>query len=251
MTSAVQIGPVNLHLYGLILGLAVLVAYEVSRRAGTRHGVAEKDMERVFGWVVMGGLLGARIYHVIDNSEYYSQHWLEIFMLWRGGLGIYGAILGGMIGMGWYLIVGFQRSFFKKKLFKMLDVGAMGLPVGQAVGRWGNYVNQELYGKATNLSWGLSIRGLETKHHPLFFYESVLLVLLFISMLWLDRKKGLPFGRGAYFGVYAIGYGFIRFGLEYLRVEPWRAGLLTVAQWMSVGFILTGILMLRRIWAKD
>jgi len=231
------------HPYGLIVGIAVWVAVEVAVRVGKKYQIDEKTVWAAAMWAVVSGVVGARIYHIIDQWPYYAQHFVEVGFLWQGGLGIFGAIIGGGLGL-----IFFARGK-NIKTGEWLDLGAIALPLGQAIGRWGNYANQELYGKPTALPWGIRIGGI--KYRPLFLYESLLILIVFGLLWWMERGRLLPWGRGNYLAVYAIGYGVVRFGLEGLRLDPWQWEGIPVAKLMAMSFIIVGSVWLwRSLWLK-
>lgn len=228
------VGPVTFHLYGLMIGLGVLVG----------AWVASKKDKRVWDallWVVGGGIIGARLYHVIDLWSYYQEHLSQIPAVWHGGMGIYGGILGGILGL---LIYVKKRKGATLLFWKLLDAGAVGLPLGQAIARWGNYFNQELYGLPTDLPWGIYIRPenrllevMEFKYfHPLFLYESIYCLIIFIIIIKII--KFIPSGKGKVFAIYLGLYGLGRFFLEFLRIEAWTIQGINVAQGISLGLIL-------------
>jgi len=226
------------------MAVAIGSAVTVSQKWGRHAGVDEKITEDALLYVVIGGIMGARLYHVIDYWEFYSTHLTKILALWEGGLGIIGAIGGGLAGLYIY-----HRLHSSSSWWQLVDTATLGLPLGQAIGRIGNFLNQELYGPPTSLSWGIYIdpanrlpgyESFET-FHPLFLYESMTSLLLFgvIYLLW--KKNLIKVGNGTIFAVYLVGYGLIRFVLEYLRIDPWRLAFLTTAQWLGLVMILTGI----------
>ena len=222
------VGPVTFHLYGLMIGLGVLVGAWVASKK-------DKKIWDCLVWVIGGGIIGARLYHVVDWWSYYSEHLSQIPAVWRGGMGIYGGILGGILGLWIYT----RRREEPNLLFlKMLDAGALGLPLGQAIARWGNYFNQELYGLPTNLPWGIYIRPenrllevMDFKYfHPLFLYESLWCLAIFLVLLKIVKKN--------HFIIYLGLYGLGRFFLEFLRLEAWTINGVNVAQMISAGLIL-------------
>jgi len=162
-------------------------------------------------YAVLSGIVGARLYHVIDYRQYYAQDPGKIFMLWNGGLGIWGAVIGGALGVFIYALK------HKKSFIELAEVAATVLPLGQAIGRWGNYFNSELAGKETTLPWAIQGK------HPIFFYESFLNFLLFFFLVRAAKKERVP---GVLISIYLFGYGIIRFFLEFLRVAPWKVGAL-------------------------
>lgn len=186
------------NLYGLLIGLAILLSIEVAKKAKTRK-ITEEEIERTAWLVVAGGILGARIYHVLDHIDYYLQNPGLILAVWQGGLGIWGAIWGGLLTV-WVL----KKINKISNLVNTLDLAGLVLPLAQSIGRWGNYFNGELWGK---------------NGEPIFLFESILSVLLFI-VLWKWQDKFKP---GQLFGAYLSGYGGIR-----LFLELWRA---PVDQW--------------------
>ena len=228
------VGPVTFHLYGLMIGLGVLVGAWVASKK-------DKKIWDCLVWVIGGGIIGARLYHVVDWWSYYSQHLSQIPAVWQGGMGIYGGILGGILGLWIYTR---RREEPNLRLLKLLDVGAVGLPLGQAIARWGNYFNQELYGLPTNLPWGIYIRPenrllevMDFKYfHPLFLYESLWCLIIFIIII--NIIKVIPMGKGKIFAVYLGLYGLGRFFLEFLRLEAWTINGVNVAQMISAGLIL-------------
>lgn len=175
----VQLGPLYMHFYALILGIGILVGTWFTARRAKLYGYTVEDVWDALTWAFIPGLIGARLYHVLTPTPasglttlYYLEHPLEILAIWNGGLGIYGAVIGGAFGLWLYT----RRRHFS--LVRMLDLAAPGLLLAQAIGRWGNFVNQELYGAPSTLSWAIYISpdkrlpGYETysTFQPLFLY---------------------------------------------------------------------------------
>ncbi len=254
-----EIGPFNLfgleinptfHWYGLIivggiLAAALLVSWMARREK-------DKDPAHVWDgliWVVALAVIFARLWHVLFPSvssveagrtaEWYLTHPFDLhdgpFIIWSGGLSIFGAVLGGALGAALY------ARKHRLDALGWLDMAAVAVPLGQAIGRWGNYVNEELYGKPTDLPWGLRISNPPpeyapgTRFHPLFLYESLwnlaaTAVLLFIWLRYRDRLK-----KGDFLLLYLISYGTVRFFLEFLRIEVTLAGGVNVSQAVSAG----------------
>ncbi len=215
------------NLYGLILGLAILASFQASLWLAKERKVDVKVVEQLFWWVVIGGIIGARAYHVIDKwQEVYSLNPQSVLYIWNGGLGIWGAIIGGLAG----LFLGVRVARAKIDWKELLDIVFFGLPLGQAIGRWGNFVNGEIVGK---------------NGEPLFLYESTLDLVLFGILVKLD-KLGKRSGKIA--GVYLIGYGLIRLLLEPLRPESsvWKIGGVPTAIIFSVAAIGAGVYFISR-----
>jgi len=214
------------HLYGLIIGIAVVLAFGISRILAIKRGVDEKFMEGAFYWTVSMGLLGARLYHVIDYWErYYSQSPVRVLYIWEGGLAIWGAVVGGLIGLWIFWRLKNRRVDF----WGLTDIGVVGLPLAQAIGRLGNLVNGELYGK---------------DGQPLFAYEGGMNLLLFALLCRLSVGKK----TGVLTGVYLVGYGTIRLILENLRLEKdiWRVAGTPVAMIFGIVAILAGLCLISR-----
>lgn len=232
------VGKLTFHLYGLLIGLGILIGASVSAIMAKKVKLKADDVWDALLWVGGGGVIGARLYHVLDLWEYYWLNPTKILAVWNGGLGIFGGILGGMVGLWFY-------TKNRQKFIKILDLAAFGLPVGQAIGRWGNYFNQELYGLPTKLFWGIYIRPenrlLEVfeyeRFHPLFLYESLWSLFIFGMLIWLVNKKKVKLGEGKLFIYYLGLYGFGRFWLEWLRIESWKVYGLNVAQVISIGLV--------------
>lgn len=222
------------NLYGLLITLSIISCLFV-----VRSFVKNKDGDVFWGlafWSILCGIIGARLYHVMSNIPYYSTNLLRIFEVSNGGLGIWGAILGGATGAFVYLKVK------KQNVLSWFDIIAVSLPLGQAIGRWGNFFNQEIYGLPTNLPWGIFIKPENRptsfsnfeKFHPLFLYESVLNFILFIALFILYRNKKDIFKSGTFLALYLGFYSTIRFFLEYLRIDSWKVSGLNVSQCVSI-----------------
>ncbi len=232
------------RVYGLLVGLGIAAAWEASLRLARRRGVGEKIVNDLAGWVILGGIIGARLYHVIDYwQRYYANNPIKVLFVWEGGLGIWGAVLGGLLTLVIY------EWRYKKQIkgdwLGLSDLILFGVPLGQAIGRWGNFVNNELYGRPTSLPWGIKVPGIEGRVHPLFLYESVLDLLLFGGLVWLVKKK---VKKGVISGGYLIGYGLIRLILEGMRPDGvvWKWQGVAVAQIVAMVAILTGVCLVSR-----
>lgn len=251
----------TIHLYGFILGLAVVAALTALEHVLKRERWLSE--QRTFSWgslaVVGLGIVGARLYHVVTDWPLYADQWWTALAVWRGGLGMYGAMIGGFAALwGWHHFVRPPRS-----LLAWADAAALGLPLAQALGRWGNLVNHELYGRPSSAPWALAVPapyrlpGYEnsTHFHPLFLYESVALALVWAALWWLWRhthreptlKRVFGLGSGTMLALYCLSYGVIRFSLEFLRIvsAPGPLGL-TVAQWWSLALIAVGLFFMAR-----
>lgn len=240
----------QINYYGIFISLGILVGLKISRiiqkkLAKFNPHYSSVNLEDLFLWIFFPAVIGARIYHVIDYWDYYKQNFIEIIFLWRGGLGIYGAILAGILATIIYKKIKLKGI----SLFIILDLGAFFLPIAQAIGRMGNYFNQELFGIPSRLPWAIYIKPEnrpisfinEDYFHPLFFYESILNLCLFLVLLRLCQKERRV---GLFMAVYFMGYGLIRFFLDFLRVDPWKICVLTVSQIISLGLIIISMVIL-------
>ncbi|GIW69828.1 MAG: prolipoprotein diacylglyceryl transferase [Patescibacteria group bacterium] len=208
--------------YGITISIAILVCLTAASKIFPHR----KDIWDFGLYCIIGGILGARLYHIVDYWHFYLERPGYIFMVWHGGLGIWGAVIGGILGLYIY------TSTYKKSFLETADIAALVLPLGQAIGRWGNFFNSEISGSQTSLPWNLEGK------HPIFLYESLLNLLLFFLLFRLS-KKVVP--AGYLLSSYLAGYGLIRFFLEYLRVNPWKIGALNVAQMLSILSIVISV----------
>ena len=248
--------PLVFHAYGFLVGLAILTSVWIVEWIIKREKL-ELNVGQLSFITILMGIVGARTYHVVtDWSLYQHASFIQIVAVWNGGLGLVGALIGGAIG----LLIGLHFQQQKEVLIKLLDAIALSLPFAQAIGRWGNFFNQELYGLPTRLPWGITIDkqyllpGLDPqqKYHPLFLYESIQLLLFGICMTLVYKSgKTSPIGSGIFIGLYFIFYAGLRFSLEFLRIETARlngVGLsfLSIAQWMMVLLFFSGIFFVMR-----
>jgi phosphatidylglycerol---prolipoprotein diacylglyceryl transferase len=233
-SSSLSIGPLQLHFYGLIIAAAVLVAAWVTQRRWASLGGFAGTIVPIGFWAVVAGLVGARLYSVATSwQQDTGGNFVQIFEIWNGGLGIWGGVSGGVLG-GWL-----RARRMHVPLPPLLDVVAPALPLAQAIGRWGNYFNQELFGLPSKLPWAVRItnqaqlagiphkyqthlnaagRYLPGTFQPTFLYESIWDFAVFGLLLLIERKVKLR--RGYLFGAYAALYTFGRFWTEYLRIDP-------------------------------
>lgn len=216
---------VQFHIYGFILGLAIVTGWQLVVIKAKQLQFAEEVVNQVFLAVVVGGFLGARLWHVGTDFYLYQRNLWQVFSVWNGGLSILGAVVGGVIALK---LLTFYDKRIKLPLF--LDLSVFGLPFAQAIGRVGNYVNQELYGYPSFLPWAIPISpehrlpGLETfsTFHPLFAYEAVATLAAGLFIWWCYQRNQHGFwkiGKGVLFLTYLEYYAGIRVLLDFLRPD--------------------------------
>jgi prolipoprotein diacylglyceryl transferase len=215
-TGIYHVGPLTLHMYGVMLLLAIAACVWLTGRRWVAWGGDWDLVYRIAVWGVIAGIVGARIYHLItswNQDPAIQEHWYGPFAVWQGGLGVWGGIPLGVLVGAWIV----RRSGNSVRL--MMDAVAPGLLLAQAIGRWGNYFNQELYGKATSLPWGLKIDAEPGRtFHPTFLYEFLWDLLGVLVLLWVDRRFRIK--RPALFALYVSIYTAFRCFEETLRIDP-------------------------------
>lgn len=259
--EGITIGALVIRFYSLMILSGLGAGIVIAQREAKRYG---EEPDHVVNIAVIGALfaiIGARIYHVMDRNEwpYYSANPGEIIKVWNGGIGIFGGLAGAILGLALYVwwvnrSRGGRRSAPKMRVLRWLDIGAPAFLIGQAVGRWGNFFNQELFGPPTDLPWGIPIdtahRPLqyiaETHFHPLFLYESILSALGVVALLYLGRRFAARLIVGDMLLMYFIWYGGERFGLEFLRDGNWKFGAIPTAQIVGIGLIVMSVALL--VW---
>jgi len=235
------IGPLNFNYYGLMIALGVLAAVEIGRKRWEARGGNGDDIIEIAKWAVPAGLIGTRIYHVMTDWQRYQGRWLDAFKIWEGGLGIPGGLVMG-VGVGiWYV-----RSQ-GWDVTGLLDSIIPGIPVAQAIGRLGNWFNQEIYGRPTDLPWAVEIdnptaefEGFST-FHPTFLYEGLLNLFIAGSLIFADRQRWLK--PGAILPLWMMMYGVARFIIEGMRTDEASEILgIRVNHWVSgVAVVIGGL----------
>jgi phosphatidylglycerol---prolipoprotein diacylglyceryl transferase len=216
-------GSFHIYWYGLFIVLGVLAALTVSLWLAKKFGQSTNKIFDLAFYAIIAGIIGARLYHVALEWPYYSQNLWNIFKVWQGGLAIHGGLIGGLLVVLYFC--------WKEKInfWLLAAIFAPGIALGQAIGRWGNYFNQELFGTPTDLPWGIPIEIINRPinyisaefFHPTFIYESlgdlaIFLILLFLVLKFL--KKGWK-NYKIIFLSYLILYSILRFSLEFLRTD--------------------------------
>lgn len=240
--TGISIGPLDLRAYGVLIALGAIAAVWLMGRRLEAAGTGTRDDAASIGtWGVVGGLIGARLYHVVTEWDRFADNLGAIPQVWKGGLGIPGGLLVGAAVGVWR---GRTRGI---PVAVVLTAAAPAIPLAQAIGRWGNWFNQELFGRPTTLPWALEIDlahmpagyDIGTTFHPTFLYESLWNLALCAALLLVDRRR--PLGGSRLFALYVAGYGLGRFWVEGLRIDAAS----TVAglrwnQWVALAAIVGG-----------
>lgn len=239
----IELGPISIYWYSLTMLIAILTGSFIFMKTAKKEGYEEAFLSNLIFYGAILGILGARLYYVLFNLDYYLQDPIQIIEIWNGGLAIHGAIITGVI---WFI---YYSKKHKKNFLKLLDLAAPALILAQAIGRWGNFFNSEAHGpqvaKETleNLNIpnfiinGMNIEG--KYYHPTFYYESIWDLLGFIVLILLRKKFKLKPGKLT--GIYFMWYSFIRFFIESLRTDSLMLGNIKVAQLISILLFILGL----------
>ena len=246
--NSFEIFGLTINYYGLISALGYLVGVIVSCFYAKKRGFKADDIITLACFVIPLAIIGARIYYVLFSLDEFSNFW-DVFKIWEGGLGFYGGLIGGALGVVLYCVI------FKKNFLKLADVVVAGLILGQGIGRWGNFVNQEAFGyyiDNANMQWFPFGVYIEHCHQPgctcpgygwhlaTFFYEFMNNLIIFIVLSLLLFKVKFK-NDGIVASCYLIMYGFCRFIVEGLRMDSLYLGSFRISQLLSIVFILCGI----------
>ena len=242
---AVDLGPIQIYWYSIFIFIGLLVASILIFKEARRRNIDEDFLVNLIFNTIIIGLIGARLYYVIFNLPYYIANPIEIFAIWNGGLAIHGGIFAALI----FIIIYCKKH--EVNCLQILDIMVVGLIIGQAIGRWGNFFNGEAYGQITSLEElkaqqmpmfiinGMYILG--EYRQPTFFYESTWCLSGFLAMLIIRKYKYLK--RGQLTGFYLFWYGFGRFLIESMRTDALMLGSLKMAQIVSIVFVIVGIIL--------
>jgi phosphatidylglycerol:prolipoprotein diacylglycerol transferase len=231
---AFEIGPVAVRWYGILISMAILIGTILVLKQAGRLKLDQDKILNLIIIVLPAAFIGARAWYIIFSWDYYSVNPEHILKIWHGGLAIHGGLFGGVLAGYFYSrAAGFN-------FWQLADIFAPSLILGQAIGRWGNYFNQEAYGYETNLPWAMYIDGVY--RHPTFLYESLWNLGVFAFLLWWRRKKNLVIGE--IFLAYAVLYSVGRVIIESFRTDSLMLGPLRTAQVISIVVIIVGISMI-------
>lgn len=224
MSQSFSIGGLSFHFYGIFLSLGLLASYWYSSKSKNLFGLTQKNIDLAYVIGVILALIGARLYHVLDYWSYYQNNLMAILKIQNGGLGIFGALIGGFLGL--FIVA----KTYKSKLFKLLNLIFPSILLSQSIGRIGNYFNHEAYG---------------LNNQPVFLYESILCLLAFLLFIFLIKKKQIGF---AY---YLISYGLIRIFTEFFRIDTWTIFSFKIAYLFSILMIVAGIFFMVYFFDED
>ena len=240
---AFQLGPLVIRWYGILMATSIVVGLVLGHRQARREGLPADDIVSVGQWAILAGLVGARLYEVVFNWDYYGRYPSKIIAVWEGGLAMHGGLIVGPLVGVWL------AHRWNVPILRGLDVVGPYMVLGQAIGRWGNFFNEEAFGRPTDLPWKLYI---SPEHrplgyaqyeyfHPTFLYESLWDFAVFLMLVgWLrPRLRARPGALFfAYIGLYSVG----RFAIEALRLDSFWLGPLRVPQLASVAGVLVAVI---------
>ncbi len=242
---ALSLGPLTITWYSICILLGIILAGIIINREAKKYNIPTSFITNLVFWCVVFGLLGARIYYVLFNLDYYASSPIEIIKIWNGGLAIHGGIIAGLITLVVYC------KKYQVNILKMLDIAAPALLLAQGIGRWGNFFNGEAHGGIVTRSFleglhlpefiidGMHIGG--HYYHPTFLYESVFCIIGFFVLFGFRSLKKAKLGNTT--ALYLIWYGVLRFFVESLRTDSLMLGSLKMAQVISIIMVVVGIVM--------
>ncbi len=241
---AFEMGPLKVHWYGLIIGVGMWLGYFIFKREGLRRGFLSDHLFDLFFWAMVNGLIGARLYYVLFNLDFFLQNWWEIPAIWHGGMAIYGGVIGGILTLYYY------SQHYHLPHLELADCAAPGLMLAQAIGRWGNFINQEAHGEAVSRQfleslhlpeWLIQQMHIQGQYYqPTFLYESVWNVIG-VSLMLMLRRYWKSLRAGTLTSFYLIWYGLGRFWIEGMRTDSLYLGPIRISQLVSLIAIVSGI----------
>lgn len=242
--NTIPIGPLDLHVYGLLIGIGVILAVTITLNRYTDAPDERRAVERILVRAVIIGFVGARLAYVSTHLDRFEGEWWKVIAIWEGGLALFGGLTAGTL----------TAVYLMRKrggdTWRLIDSAAIGIPVAQAIGRWGNYFNQELFGTPSDLPWAVEIEPRfrpeayadAATFHPTFLYESLWNIALVVPLLlWIERRFRLP--TGGLFFAYAGLYGLGRFALELIRTDTtFRLLGLSRNGWVSLLIVIGAVI---------
>ncbi len=243
---ALKLGNLTVTWYAIFILSGIIVAYILINKESKKYNISSSFVSNLIFWCVIFGIIGARIYYVLFNLDYYMQDPIEIIKIWNGGLAIHGGIIAGIITLVVYC------KKYKINILKMTDIACVGVIIAQAIGRWGNFFNGEAHGGIVSRAFlenlhlpNFIIEGMHIGKYyyaPTYLYESVLNVIGFILLIIIRKFKKIKLGNIT--ALYLIWYGIVRFIIESMRTDSLLLGNIKIAQLISIIMIIIGIIML-------
>lgn len=249
MTNTINIFGIDIYYYAIIMAVALIIGIDLAKRLWKKNNLDEKVFDNMIFYLIIFAFVGARTWYILfsSNLDYYFSNPVHIINLREGGLAIHGAMVGGVL-----TILYFSRKY-KIPFLKITDIAAPCLMLGQVIGRWGNFMNQEAHGPQTTYEFlhntlhlpdfiveGMNINGIY--YQPTFLYESVWNLIGFVIIYTLIKKKNMVTGEVS--AMYLIWYGFIRTLIEILRTDALYIGTIKIAQLTSLSMLIAGIVLL-------
>lgn len=246
-----SIGGLTLTWYGVCIVAGLLAGFAILWLKTKHNTKLQEDVFDIAFWTLLAGFVGARVYHIWNEWWWYQNHLGDIYKIWEGGLAIHGGLIAGA------LVIFFLARRKKISFLRLLDFFAPAVLAGQIFGRFGNYFNEELFGKPLDAWWALQVSPasrpaqfvVSSSFHPIFLYEILLNGLLLTTLLVIWKRKSARVG--VITGVYIIGYGIIRFSLDFLRFDQFGFGILTLAQWVSLCLVVIGGFLIYRAYKRQ
>ena len=240
ISPQISIGPLTFHAYGFVIAISIYLGWHLAKKRAATFKLRQLLDDPILIAPLIFGIVGARFYHVLDLWGYYSQNPDKIMAISNGGLGIWGGLAG--IFVGFWLVAKIKNINF----LSLLDLMAPSLLLAQAIGRIGNFINQEGFGPPTNLPWGVYIEPQNRpiqylafdRFHPTFFYEAILDLIFFFILLKFGQKSNV---KGQLFALYLIFYSTARFTAEFARLDTATFGSIRVAHLLSVATFALGL----------
>ena len=248
-----DLGFIQIYWYSVFILIGFLVGGALALNEAKRKNIPEDFMINFFFYIIIFAFVGARLYYVLFNFDYYKDDPISIIKVWEGGLAIHGGVIACLIFLIYY------TKKHKVNTLRIMDIAAVSLIIGQAIGRWGNFVNGEAYGSETSLNFLKSIHlpqfiidgmNIDGKYYqPTFLYESIGCLIGFIVLLIFRYRKHTKIGQIS--ALYFIWYGILRFFIESLRQDSLMLGNFKMAQIVSIIYVIIGIVILIRIRKKS
>lgn len=247
----VTIGSFGIHWYSIIIAIAIISGLLLALKLAKKREISENHIYNLLLIGFIFGLIGGRIGHIIGEWDFYSANISDIFKIWNGGIAIQGILISGLISAHVY------SKIKKISFWRLTDIVVVVLPLMQAIGRWGNYFNQELFGLPTGLSFGIPINLINRPFeyinneyfHPVFLYESSLMLILFFVLLILFNKNKLKLGRLTL--IYFISFSLIRFSIDFIKIDLQTIGPLLTSQWVSILIFVTAMVFYYKLSKKE